>query len=63
MIKLALNRLFRSEIAFLFKQNCRDDTNSDTEFESESEYDKKIIEFDQKWSKMTGFLIDFDIFN
>ena len=59
---MSFNWLFRSEIVILFNWNRRDNTNLDTKFESKFEYDQKFIEFDQKWLKTTGFLIDFNIF-
>ena len=37
------------------------DTNSDSKFNFELEFDQKYIEFDQKWSKKTVFLLNFDI--
>ena len=39
----------RSEFVTLFNQNRCDDMNSDTDFESEFEYDRKYIEFNQKF--------------
>ena len=41
----------------------RYDTNSDTKFDSEFEFDQKYIEFDQKWLKTTRFSIKFEIFD
>ena len=41
----------------------RYDTNSDTKYDSEFEFDQKYNKFDQKWLKSTGFFITFNIFD
>ena len=61
MIESAFNQLFRSKLSRQSYLPQQYDTNSDTKFDSE--FDQKYIEFDQKWLKMTGFLIDFNIFD
>ena len=61
--KSLINWLFQSELSRRTHSSRQYNTNSDTKFNSKFEFDQKYIEFDQKWSKTTGFLIKSNIFD
>ena len=52
---MVFNLHFRSKMVAGFHQNCCDDSNSDSDFESEFDSYQKLVEFNRNWSKRNRF--------